>query len=75
MREWLIPQGAFTAKCLTKHLERFVTQPDTLPTAAEMAKTCGDRNAANVVADQVEFKSVNQTNAKAGADEAPEIAA
>ena len=72
---WLIPQESFTAKCLTKHLERFVTLPDTLPNAAEMAKTCGDRNAANLVADQVEFKSVNQTNAKAGADEAPEIAA
>ena len=52
-----------------------MTLPDTLPNAAEMATTCGDRNAANLVADKVEFKSVHKTNAKAGADEAPEIAA
>ena len=72
---WLIPQEAFTSEWLMKRLEQFVSSPDSLPNAAEMAKSCGGRDAANAVADQVDLISAVRPSGEAGARSkaAPEV--
>ena len=65
---WHIPQEDFTSEYLTKHLERFVALPDKLLSAAEIAKSCGGRNSANAVADQVDLISLDRPNGGASAN-------
>ncbi|MGB0630308.1 MAG: undecaprenyldiphospho-muramoylpentapeptide beta-N-acetylglucosaminyltransferase [Alphaproteobacteria bacterium] len=74
---WLMPQDGFTPESLTIRLEGFVNLPNTLINAAEAAKSLGGRNAADVVADQVERLSGARPNGGAGpaTDPVREIAA
>ena len=51
---WLIPQDDFTLDTLSSLLEAFVNLPNTLASAAAAAKSLGGRNAADVLADQVD---------------------